>query len=56
MIALRLASSTVIVHAVSKTYAMTGWRLGWAAGPAELIGAMARLQGALSSNPTTSSQ
>jgi aspartate aminotransferase len=35
---------TIIVHAVSKTYAMTGWRIGCAVGPAEVISAAGRLQ------------
>ena len=35
---------TIIVHAVSKTYAMTGWRIGCAVGPAEVIAAAGRLQ------------
>ncbi|MCH8053385.1 MAG: pyridoxal phosphate-dependent aminotransferase [Planctomycetes bacterium] len=36
---------TLTLNAVSKTYAMTGWRLGYAAGPTDLIKAMAKLQG-----------
>jgi aspartate aminotransferase len=44
------------VNGVSKTYAMTGWRLGYAAGPVELIRAMARLQGQSSLNPSSVSQ
>jgi len=39
-----LREQGVIVSGVSKTYAMTGWRIGYAAGPAEIIGAMTRIQ------------
>jgi aspartate aminotransferase len=46
----------VIVNSVSKTYAMTGWRLGYAAGPVEVIRAMATLQGQCTSNPTAIAQ
>jgi aspartate aminotransferase len=41
---------------VSKTYAMTGWRLGYAAGPTELIGAMAKLQSQSTSGAPTYAQ
>jgi aspartate aminotransferase len=40
-----LAARTLTISGVSKTYAMTGWRVGFAAGPAELIAAMAKIQG-----------
>lgn len=40
----RLRPRTVIVNGVSKTYAMTGWRIGYAAGPAEIISTMDMLQ------------
>ncbi|MBT4761887.1 MAG: pyridoxal phosphate-dependent aminotransferase [Bdellovibrionaceae bacterium] len=40
----KLKDRTVIVNGVSKTYSMTGWRLGWALGPAEIIGAMNKYQ------------
>ena len=39
-----MAERTVTVNALSKTYAMTGWRLGWAAGPREIIHLAARFQ------------
>jgi aspartate aminotransferase len=39
-----LAERTLVVNGVSKTYAMTGWRLGWALGPHEIIKAMTNLQ------------
>jgi aspartate aminotransferase len=47
-----LRPRTVIVNSVSKTYAMTGWRLGYAAAPREVIGAMSTLQGQTTSNPS----
>jgi len=47
---------TLMIGSCSKTWAMTGWRIGWAAGPRELIKAMARLQSHLTSNPTSISQ
>jgi aspartate aminotransferase len=40
----RLKDRTVVVNGVSKTYAMTGWRIGFAAGPSDLIAAMDMLQ------------
>lgn len=45
-----------IVHGASKTYAMTGWRIGFAGGPKELIGKMSTLQGQATSNPTAFAQ
>jgi len=47
---------TIITHAVSKTYAMTGWRIGFAAGPKEVIQAMTNIQSQSTSNPTSISQ
>jgi len=47
---------TILVGAVSKTYSMTGWRIGWAAGPEDIIAAMGRLQSHCTSNPCTVSQ
>ncbi len=55
-IAPQLAARTLTVNGCSKTYAMTGWRLGYGAGPAELIRAMARLQAQSSLNPSSVSQ
>jgi aspartate aminotransferase len=49
-------ASTVVVNSMSKAYAMTGWRLGYAAGPAEIIKAMDGLQGQMTSNPTSFAQ
>jgi aspartate aminotransferase len=40
-----LAERTVVVNGVSKAYAMTGWRIGYAAGPEDLISAMRKVQG-----------
>jgi aspartate aminotransferase len=51
-----LRDRLVIVNGVSKTYAMTGWRIGYAAGPASLIGAMENLQSQSTSNPTSFAQ
>lgn len=51
-----LYDRTVVIHAVSKTYSMTGWRIGFAAGPAKLITAMADIQSQSTSNPTSISQ
>jgi len=47
---------TIIVHGVSKTYSMTGWRIGFTAGSAELIEAMASVQSQSTSNPTSIAQ
>jgi len=47
---------TIVVNTVSKAYAMTGWRIGYAAGPAEIIKAMGDIQGQTTSNPTSIAQ
>jgi aspartate aminotransferase len=47
-----VAKRTILVDGVSKTYAMTGWRIGYTAGPLPLIKAMAKIQGQSTSNPT----
>ncbi|RMH35550.1 MAG: pyridoxal phosphate-dependent aminotransferase [Nitrospirae bacterium] len=47
---------TVLVNGVSKTYAMTGWRIGYAVGPTDLIAAMGHLQSQSTSNPTSIAQ
>jgi aspartate aminotransferase len=47
---------TLIVNGVSKGYAMTGWRIGFGAGPAPLIAAMEKWQGQVSSGPSSISQ
>lgn len=51
-----LAERTLTINGVSKGYSMTGWRLGFAGGPAWLIGAMEILQSQSTSNPSTISQ
>jgi len=47
---------TLLVNGVSKTYAMTGWRIGYTAGNADVIKAMTKLQGQSTSNPSSISQ
>ncbi len=47
---------TILINGVSKAYAMTGWRIGYAAGPSRVIKAMANLQSQSTSNPTSISQ
>ncbi|SFC12262.1 pyridoxal phosphate-dependent aminotransferase [Tropicimonas isoalkanivorans] len=51
-----LYDRTLTVNGVSKAYAMTGWRIGYAAGPKELIGAMRKIQSQSTSNPCSISQ
>jgi aspartate aminotransferase len=51
-----LFARTVTINGVSKTYAMTGWRIGYAAGPKELIGAMSTVQSQSTSNACSISQ
>jgi aspartate aminotransferase len=51
-----LADRTILVNGVAKTYAMTGWRLGWMVGPADAIAGAANLQSHLSSNVSNISQ
>jgi aspartate aminotransferase len=51
-----IAKRTILVDGASKTYAMTGWRIGYTAGPVPLIKAMAKIQGQSTSNPTTIAQ
>jgi aspartate aminotransferase len=51
-----LRARTVIVNGVAKAYSMTGWRLGYAAGPRELIAGMATVQSQSTSNPCSISQ
>src|SRR3989337_2769073 len=47
---------TIVLNGVSKTYSMTGWRIGYAAGPKEIIKAMTNIQSQSTSNPTSISQ
>ena len=51
-----LRKRTIIVNGVSKTYAMTGWRIGYAAGPADIIAAMTKIQSQSTSNPNSIAQ
>ncbi len=51
-----LKAQTVTVNGVSKCYAMTGWRIGYAGGPAEVIKAMKTIQSQATSNPSSVSQ
>ncbi|MEQ8171196.1 MAG: pyridoxal phosphate-dependent aminotransferase [Candidatus Eremiobacterota bacterium] len=51
-----LKERTIIVNAVSKTYSMTGWRIGYAAGAEEIIASMTKLQDHMTSNPSSISQ
>jgi len=52
----QLYDRTLTCNGVSKAYAMTGWRIGYAAGPVELIGAMRKIQSQSTSNPCSVSQ
>jgi aspartate aminotransferase len=51
-----LYERTIVLNGVSKVYAMTGWRIGYAGGPTELIKAMKKVQSQSTSNPTSISQ
>lgn len=51
-----LYDRTIVVNGVSKGYSMTGWRIGYAAGPTALISAMGKLQSQSTSNPTSIAQ
>ena len=51
-----LYDRTIVLNGVSKAYAMTGWRIGYAAGPVKLINAMANVQSQSTSTPTSISQ
>ena len=51
-----LKDRTVVLNGVSKVYAMTGWRIGYAAGPKPLIAAMRKIQSQSTSNPTSIAQ
>jgi len=52
----KLKDRTLTCNGVSKAYAMTGWRIGYAAGPVELINAMRKIQSQSTSNPSSISQ
>ncbi len=51
-----LKERTLVLNGVSKAYSMTGWRIGYAGGPAEIIKAMKKIQSQSTSNPTSISQ
>lgn len=51
-----IRKQTIVVNGVAKTYAMTGWRVGFAVGDAEIIGAMGKIIGQTTSNLTTVAQ
>jgi aspartate aminotransferase len=51
-----LRERAIIVNGVSKTYAMTGWRIGYALGPGDVIAAAAKIQSQSTSNPTSIAQ
>ena len=51
-----LTDRTMVLNGVSKAYSMTGWRIGYAAGPASIIKAMKKIQSQSTSNPTSISQ
>jgi aspartate aminotransferase len=51
-----LYERTIVLNGVSKAYSMTGWRIGYAGGPADLIKAMKKVQSQSTSNPTSISQ
>ncbi len=51
-----IKKKTIIINGVSKTYSMTGWRIGFAAGPSDIINGMAKIQSHSTSNPCSVSQ
>ena len=51
-----IANRTIIINGVSKAFAMTGWRLGYAAGPKKIIEAMGKVQSHTTSHPSSISQ
>ncbi|MFZ6016584.1 MAG: pyridoxal phosphate-dependent aminotransferase [Nitrospirota bacterium] len=51
-----IKNKTIVVNGLSKSYAMTGWRIGFAAGPKEIIKAMTNIQSQSTSNPTSIAQ
>lgn len=55
-VAPELADRILIVNGVSKTYCMTGWRIGYGAGPEDMIRAMAKVQGQTTTHPSSISQ
>jgi aspartate aminotransferase len=55
-VAPELTARTIVINGVSKSYAMTGWRIGYAAGPAKIIEAMVNIQSQSTSNASSISQ
>jgi histidinol-phosphate/aromatic aminotransferase/cobyric acid decarboxylase-like protein len=51
-----IKKKTIVINGVSKAYSMTGWRIGFAAGPADIINGMAKIQSHSTSNPCSISQ
>ena len=51
-----IRKQTVVINGVSKSYSMTGWRIGYAVGEPEIIAAMSKIAGQTTSNPTTVAQ
>jgi aspartate/methionine/tyrosine aminotransferase len=51
-----IKARTIVINGVSKSYAMTGWRIGWAAGPRDVIAAMSKVQSHSTSNASSVSQ
>ncbi len=52
----KIKKKTILINGVSKAYSMTGWRIGFALGPKDIIDAMAKIQSHSTSNPTSISQ
>ena len=51
-----IRKQTVVINGVSKSYSMTGWRIGYAVGEPEIIAAMSKIAGQTTSNPTAAAQ
>jgi len=56
MVRPELRERTVVVNGLSKSFSMTGWRIGWAAGPRQVIAAMQKIQDQTTSNPSSITQ
>ncbi len=52
----KVKDRTILINGVSKSYAMTGWRIGYAAGPEKIISGMSKIQGHSTSNPNSIAQ
>ena len=55
-VAPQLRERTVVINGLSKSFSMTGWRIGWAAGPRSIIAAMQKIQDQSTSNPSSITQ